>query len=165
MLLNCDAVENSWESLGLQGDQPVNPKENQPWIFTGRINAEAEAPILWPPDVKSPLIGKVPDAGKGWGKGKRQQKMRWLDSITSTIDMNLSRLGERGGQGAWCAAVHGFTESDKTVTEQWQNATKQKDPVGQCPLPLEVADCWSQTWITKLHLSELMFFWGSWLIC
>ena len=44
--------------------------------------------------------------------------MRWLDSITSTIDMNLSRLGERGGQGAWCAAVHGFTESDKTVTEQ-----------------------------------------------
>ena len=44
--------------------------------------------------------------------------MRWLDGITSTIDMNLSRLGERGGQGAWCAAVRGFAESDKTVTEQ-----------------------------------------------
>ena len=48
----------------------VNPKEKQSWIFTGRINAEAEAPILWPPDVKSPLIGKGPDAGKDWGKVK-----------------------------------------------------------------------------------------------
>ena len=44
--------------------QPVNPKGNQPWIFIGRTDAEAEAPILWPPDVKSQLIGKDPDAGE-----------------------------------------------------------------------------------------------------
>ena len=51
--------------------QPVNPKGNQPWILTGRTNAEAEAPILWPPDVKSWLIGKDPDAGKDW---KQEEK-------------------------------------------------------------------------------------------
>ena len=44
--------------------KPVNPKENQPWIFTGRTDAEAEAPILWPADAKSQFIGKDPDAGK-----------------------------------------------------------------------------------------------------
>ena len=66
MLLNCGVGEDSWESLEHQGDQPVNPKGNQPWIFIGRTDAEAEAPILWPPDAKSPLIGKDPDAGKDW---------------------------------------------------------------------------------------------------
>ena len=56
MLLNCGTGEDSWESLGLQGDQTR--------IFIGRTDAEAEIPILWPPDVKSQLIGKDPDAGK-----------------------------------------------------------------------------------------------------
>ena len=48
--------------------KPVNPKGNQPWLFIGRIDAEAEDPILWPPDAKSGLIGKDPDAGKDWGQ-------------------------------------------------------------------------------------------------
>ena len=56
------------ESLGQQGDQIVNPKGNKPWIFIGRMDAEAEAPILWPSDVKSWLNGKDPDAGKDWGQ-------------------------------------------------------------------------------------------------
>ena len=46
--------------------KPVNPTGNQPWIFTGRTDAEAEAPILWPPDVRSRLTGEDPDAGKDW---------------------------------------------------------------------------------------------------
>ena len=46
--------------------KPDHPKENQPWIFIGRINAKAETPILWPPDAKSQLIGKDPGAGKDW---------------------------------------------------------------------------------------------------
>ena len=49
----------------------VNPEGNQPWIFIGRTDAEAEAPILWPPDVKSQLTGKDPDAGKDWGREEK----------------------------------------------------------------------------------------------
>ena len=51
--------------------QPVHPKGNQSWIFIGRTEAEAEAPILWPPDVKSWLIGKDPDAEKDWGQEEK----------------------------------------------------------------------------------------------
>ena len=64
MLSSCGAGKDSWESLGLQGIKPVNPKGNQPWIFIRRT--DAEAPILWPPDVKSWLIRKDPVAGKDW---------------------------------------------------------------------------------------------------
>ena len=60
------SVEDSWESLGPQGDQTVNPKGNQPWIFIGRTDAEDEAPKLWPPDEKSWLTGKDLDSGKDW---------------------------------------------------------------------------------------------------
>ena len=66
MLLNCGVREDSWESLGLQEDQTINPKENKSWIFTGGIDAEAEAPRPWPPDVKSQLIRKDPTAEKDW---------------------------------------------------------------------------------------------------
>ena len=77
MLSNCDAGENSWNFLGLQGDQLVNPKGNQLWIFTRKTAAEAEALILCPPDVKNRLIGNDPDAGKDWKqkKGLVEDKM------------------------------------------------------------------------------------------
>ena len=57
--------------------KPVNPKWNQPWVFTGRTDAEAETPILWPPDLKSRLLGKDPDAGKDWEqmKGEVEDEM------------------------------------------------------------------------------------------
>ena len=57
--------------LGYKKIKPVNPKENQPWVFIGRTDDEAEAPILWSPDVKSWLIGKGPDAGKDWRKKEK----------------------------------------------------------------------------------------------
>ena len=63
MLLNCDVREHFWESLGLQGDPPVNPKRDQSWIFTWRTDVEAETLIFWPSDVKNRLIWKDPDAG------------------------------------------------------------------------------------------------------
>ena len=72
MLSNCGAGEDSSESPGLQGDQAVNPKGNQPWIVVGRTDVEAEAPIFWPPDVNSQLTWKDPDAGKDW----RQKEKR-----------------------------------------------------------------------------------------
>ena len=66
MLSNHGAGEDSWESPGQQGVKPVHPKGNQFWIFTGRTDAETEAPILWPPDTKSWLIGKDPDDRQDW---------------------------------------------------------------------------------------------------
>ena len=66
MLLSCGVGEDSWESLDCKEIQPVYPKGNQSWIFTGRTEAEAEAPIPWPPDTKNWLIWKDPNAGKDW---------------------------------------------------------------------------------------------------
>ena len=96
---------------------PVNPKGNQRLIFIGRTDAEADAPVLGPPDAKSRLTGK--DAlmlGKMESKRKRgQQRIRWLHSNTNSVDMNLSKLWERvKDRGAWHAAVHGVTELDMT---------------------------------------------------
>ena len=62
--------------------QPVHPKGNQSWIFIGRTDAEADAPILWPPDAKNWLTGKDPDAGKGWGKGDNRRWDGWMASPT-----------------------------------------------------------------------------------
>ena len=67
-----DHLEKTLESpLDSKEIKPVNPKGNQPWIFIGRTDAEAEAPILWLPDAKSRLIGKDPDAGKDWGQAEK----------------------------------------------------------------------------------------------
>ena len=72
-------LEKTLESpLDSKEIKPVNPKGNQPWIFIGRTDAEAEAPILWPPDAKGLLIGKDPDAEKDWGqeeKGSTEDEM------------------------------------------------------------------------------------------
>ena len=68
MLLNCGVGEDSWESLDCKEIQPVNPKRNESWAFIGRTDAEAETPILWPPDSKNWLIWKDPDAGKDGGQ-------------------------------------------------------------------------------------------------
>ena len=66
-------LEKTLESpLDSKEMKPVNPKGNQPWIFTGRTHAEAEAPILWPADAKSQLTGKDSDAGKDWGQEEKE---------------------------------------------------------------------------------------------
>ena len=72
MLLNCGVGEDSWESLRLEGDQPVHPKGNQSWILIGRTDAEAEIQILWPPLSKTWLTGKDPDAGKDWRQEEKE---------------------------------------------------------------------------------------------
>ena len=97
----------------------VNPKGNQSWIFIGRADAEAEAPILWLPNVKSQLTGKDPDAGKYWGQEKRWQRMIWLDSFTNSIDMNLNKHQKIvKDRKACCATVHGVAKS-RTRLSDW----------------------------------------------
>ena len=104
--------------------KPVNPKGNQSWILIGRTDAEAETPILWPPDVKSQLTRKYPDAGKDWDRRRRGwQRMIWLDGITNSFDMNLSRLWEIvKDRKAWHASVHGVTKSWTRLSD-WTTAT------------------------------------------
>ena len=101
--------------------KPVNPKGNQPWIFIGRT--EAEAPILWPPDVNSLLVGKDLMLGKIEGRRKRGlHRIRWLDGITDSMDMSWSKLREIvKDREAWFATVHGVVKSHMT---EWLNKTK-----------------------------------------
>ena len=81
-------------SLDCKEIQPVHPKADQSWVFIGRTDAEAETPILWPPDVKNWLIWKDSDAGKDWRQEEKGTTEDEMDGITDLTDMSLSNLQE-----------------------------------------------------------------------
>ena len=119
-------LEKALESpLDCKVIQPVHPKWNQSWIFIGRTDAEAETPILWPPDVKNWLIWKDPDAGKDWGqeeKGTTEDEMvgwhHWCDGLEFEWAPGVGNgQGSLGGWSPW-----GCKESDMTEQLNWTDS-------------------------------------------
>ena len=117
-------LEKTFESpLDSKKIKPVHPKGNQSWIFIGRTDAEAEAPTLWPLDVKNWLIWKDPDAGKDW----RQEEKGTTEDETAGWHHRLDghefeqALGVGDGQGSLvCCSPQGHKESDTTEWLNWE---------------------------------------------
>ena len=115
-------LEDSWESLGLQGDPIVCPKGNQSWIFIGRTDVEAKAPILWPPDVKNWLIWKDSDAGKDWKEEEKgttkNEIIGWHHRLDGhEVEKALGVGNEQGGLA--CCSPQGSQGSDMTERLKW----------------------------------------------
>ena len=120
--------ENSWELIGLQRGQTKIYKRNKSWIFIGKADAEAEAPILWSPDVKSWRTGKDPDAVKDWRreeKGTTEDEMVGWHHQLNGHEFEQT-LGDGEGQGSLRAAVHGVAKS-QTQLSDWTTTTTKED--------------------------------------
>ena len=124
------AGEDSFESPGLQGDQTSQSKGNQSWVFIRRTYAETEAPVLWPPDGKSWLIWKDPDAGKDWGqeeKGTTEDEMVGWHHLLNGHGFGWT-LGVGDGQGGLtCCGSWGCKELDTTERLNWTELMQRAD--------------------------------------
>ena len=124
MSLNCSTGEDSWKSPGQQGDQS-SLKGNQPWMLVGRT--DAEAPVFWSPNANSWLIGKVPDAGKDWGKKEKratEDEMAGQHHWCNGHELGQTP-GDGEGQGGLACWVHGVSKS-RTRLGNWTTTFSKK---------------------------------------
>ena len=149
-------VNNLESPLDSKKIKPVNPKGNQPWIFTGRTDVEAETPILWPPDAKSWLIGKDPGAGKDWTqeeKGTTEDKMaEWRHWLNGHEFENTLGDGEGQGSLACCSpwGSQGQTQSGWT--------TKKLFPKVVVPISIPRSRMWRLQFLILLGIFFIHLF-------
>ena len=134
MLSNCGAGEDFWESLYSKEIKPVNPEGNQTWIFIGWTDDEFEAPVIWPPDAKSRLLGKEHDGSdRGWDC--------WMTSLINWHEFEQT-LGDSDGQGILHAEVQEVTKS-QTQFSDWA--------INNYPLPNNVTETGKTHTHTNTH--------------
>ena len=126
MLLNCGVGEDSWESpLDCKEIKPVTPKGNKSWIFIGRLDAEAETPILWPSNVKNWLLRKDPDTEKDWRQEEKgtieDEWVGWHHQLDTHEFEQAPGVGDGQG-GLACCSPWGRKELDRT---EWLNWTEE----------------------------------------
>ena len=153
-------LEKTLESpLDSKEIKPVSPKGNQPWIFTGRT--DVEAPILWPPDAKSQLTGKDPDAGKDWGQEEKcvteDEMVGWHHQLNGWIWANSGRK--------WRIRKPGMLQSmrvakSRTQLSKWKEHGTQKTKAkfsshpSETTLWIKTSDNSSFSWQKMRHLSQ-----------
>ena len=130
MLLNCGVGEDFESTLNCKEIQPVNPKGNQPWIFIARTDAEAEAPILRPPDAKNWLTEKDPDAGKDWRWENRMTEDEMVGWHHQLNGQEFEQApGDSEGQGS-LACCSPWVAKNRTQLSDWTTGNERLRPLG-----------------------------------
>ena len=142
-------LESPWDSKEIK---PVNPKRNKPWIFIRRTDANAKAPILWPPDSKSGLTGKDPDAGKDWRQEEKEvtvdEMVRWQHWLDGHEFEHALGVGDVKGSLA-CCSPWGRKELDTTEQLNWTHLSST-EPVVDCEHSSKTYS--SMSWISTVFM-------------
>ena len=157
MLFNCGFKKTLESPLDCKEIQPVNPKGVQSWIFIGRTDAEAEAPVLWSPDAKSWLIWEDPDAGNDWGQEEKGTTEDDMAGWHHRLNRRLSELRElEMDREAWHAAIHGVAKS-RTRLSNWTELWAKLVPCTLCTYSFNAHNS-----PHKIFWLSLLYRWKNW---
>ena len=167
ILSNCDAGEDSWESLGIKEVKPVNPKGNQQWVFIGRIDAEAEAPIIWPPDAKTWLIRRpwYWERLKAGGEWDDRGWDGWISSSTQWTWVWANSYSEEQGSLVCCSPWGSLRVGHGLATDQ---LSIYSSSISAPFLPLRATNSYykcSQIWVINDVIMWFLLFCDSYSFC